>query len=178
MWHSYQMSETPTHGDTKWYWHYIPLHDSQQGSVTAMRSANSATCHGCELQQWLCRHLDDHASLQVGLVTFNGNPPVLGLNGAHGVLRGLQGRLYWDVLAQGLVLVCVYALPLLWPGAVQQLLTLRRIGNVGARHSSSEKITDLKSVQQGKRWIQKIYSAIFVPWFLCCIIIWFKSMSS
>lgn len=89
-----------------------------------------ATCHGCELQQRLCRHFNRHASLQVLLVTFDGDWPTLRLDGPHSEFCGLHCGLHWDVLAQGFVLVRVPASTLLGP--VQQLLTLRRIGNVGS----------------------------------------------
>lgn len=103
--------------------------------VTAVWSVHGATCHGCELQQRLCGHFNRHAALQVGLVTFDGDRAALRLDGPHSGLCGLQGGFHWDVLA----VVLVGVPTLLGPGTVQQLLTLRRVGNVATSSEKGEK---------------------------------------
>lgn len=126
-------------GDPQWYWRCIPLYDWQQRSETEVRSDHTATCHGSELQQRLWRHFNCHAAFQVALVTLDGHWAALWLDGLHSELCGLYSRLHWDVLARGFMLVCVAASNLLGPGTVQQLITLRRIGNVGTSSETGYK---------------------------------------
>lgn len=58
-------------------------------SATAVGSEHNATCHGGELQQRLCRHLNDDTSLQAGPVVFDGDWAVLSFHGTHSELCGL-----------------------------------------------------------------------------------------
>lgn len=85
--HFYQMSRTPTQCGTV----ILTLNPTLWCIVqrTAMRSGHSATCHGCELQKWLCRHFDGHAVFQVRLVPFDGCLTVFWLYSTHSELCGL-----------------------------------------------------------------------------------------
>lgn len=85
--HFYQMSRTPTQCGTV----ILTLNPTLWCIVqrTAMRSGHSATCHGCKLQKWLCRHFDGHAVFQVRLVPFDGCLTVFWLYSTHSELCGL-----------------------------------------------------------------------------------------